>query len=1123
MTNDPTNFAYNPNTGNFDIDVNKLTQNQSNAVTQSQQTPAALARGAFSPLDRDLAIRTMLGEEGSVAGQAGVAATILNRAQTGRFGGSSLAKVVLAPNQFEPWGTKPNELLSYSQDDPAYRRAASIFDAVSSGQIGDPTGGATFFYAPKAQRALGRPAPSWANGQATRLGSTLFYADPQHGPVSNAPAVQAISDATASPSGNPQPMPSSPPPTQTADNDIDYVSMLQKQRAAGGSSPSQPAAASSSSSTDDGPDYVGQLRKAYQEKTEPPKSVPETTQPAKPGFLEGARDTALSAIAPGGGMLNRAEAAAKAAISPFIYTTPGDSFRERYSNALADQDIGPTDAARAVATGVPIIGGLLNKADAATNAVLAPAFNRFFDPSNQLQGDTFSERYDNALKEQNQNDKDFAAAHPVVNFGLNTVGGIGAMAPIMKAFPTAFGVAEKAVPFQNLGFGAASGAALGAADTATRGDFSPQGLLKGAIFGGGLSAGAQGLGAAVGTAGKWAINKLSGTTPEARRMSNILSEVGITPSDAEASLAASGPAARIRDLDPGITGNAVALAQRGGLTATSILEKDAKAREAGADDLMAKTVNDSLGAAPDTEAIVNSINNRKIGNAVTPEAAQAALDNSMGRAADPHDIYDQTRLTQRANAAPLYKTALDKPVIGDPILDDFMANPRIKEATGRGVKIQIDDSTGTNVPFNPTDYNLRFDANGEPEIVGYPNMKTLDVIKNGLDQIVDSHRDAFGNIDKEGRSIALMRDRYVAKLDSMNPDYEKARAAWAGPAQVKDAWNRGYTLFSNQSGPAGVESTPGALKAWLNDPIRTQSEKDAAIQGARSAFQQQMTGSVDPVSKATSIANKAANQQKLATLLGPDEANNLVKQLTFKYEDPQGAAFSKGLNAFQNRTGEAGLQDTPQALKSWMKTASSEEITAHQQGARQAIEQALSAARNGDLSQAQSMFGKSTANREKLEAVFPEAKKMLDQIDTQIQQRAVDQKIIHGSQTAKNLAAGAEYGPPSSSENSLGPIIGELAVNSPEAAGAGITMKLMDSMHRGLTADARKRTNEGIARLYTASGPDLAGAMGQIHRAAKTNWLNNAFASGSAFVPQLGANAAGAPLRNYFSTPQDAQ
>ena len=58
--------------------------------------------------DREYLIRTMLGEAAR-QGDEGVAAVghvILNRAKSGRFGGSTIRDVVMAPSQFE-LGTIP--------------------------------------------------------------------------------------------------------------------------------------------------------------------------------------------------------------------------------------------------------------------------------------------------------------------------------------------------------------------------------------------------------------------------------------------------------------------------------------------------------------------------------------------------------------------------------------------------------------------------------------------------------------------------------------------------------------------------------------------------------------------------------------------------------------------------------------------------------------------------------------------------------------------------------------------------------------------------------------------------------------------------------------------------------
>jgi Cell Wall Hydrolase len=131
------------------------------------------------PDDRELAIRTIAAEtSGDPRETLAIASTIGNRLLSGRWG-STPGDVVLARNQFEPWN-KPggsNDPMNISPDSPRYKQAAAAWDAVSSGQVQDPTNGATHFFAPAAQSALGRNVPAWARGQeGTQIGKTAFYA-----------------------------------------------------------------------------------------------------------------------------------------------------------------------------------------------------------------------------------------------------------------------------------------------------------------------------------------------------------------------------------------------------------------------------------------------------------------------------------------------------------------------------------------------------------------------------------------------------------------------------------------------------------------------------------------------------------------------------------------------------------------------------------------------------------------------------------------------------------------------------------------------------------------------------------------------------------------------------------
>lgn len=116
----------------------------------------------------------MIGEAGNQGddGMLAVGGVAMNRA---RLRGMTPEQVVLERNQFEPWGNAETtqRLLSISPDSPEYRRAAALADRVLQGE--DPTGGASHFYAPKAQAALGRPKPSWDNGTGRAIGDHLFF------------------------------------------------------------------------------------------------------------------------------------------------------------------------------------------------------------------------------------------------------------------------------------------------------------------------------------------------------------------------------------------------------------------------------------------------------------------------------------------------------------------------------------------------------------------------------------------------------------------------------------------------------------------------------------------------------------------------------------------------------------------------------------------------------------------------------------------------------------------------------------------------------------------------------------------------------------------------------------
>lgn len=176
-------------------------------VGMSPQARIDQAFGA-TPFDRAIATRTVLGEaanEGPTGMQA-VANVIANRARDGGYGGTSMAEVARAPNQFEPWNTAAgrNRMMSVAQASAPYQTAQQAVDNAGVGGQPDITGGAKYFYAPEAQKQLasvdGRPVvPSFANQQPTAvIGGHNFYGERGQQPAPQQPPSTQVAQAQSS-------------------------------------------------------------------------------------------------------------------------------------------------------------------------------------------------------------------------------------------------------------------------------------------------------------------------------------------------------------------------------------------------------------------------------------------------------------------------------------------------------------------------------------------------------------------------------------------------------------------------------------------------------------------------------------------------------------------------------------------------------------------------------------------------------------------------------------------------------------------------------------------------------------------------------------------------------------
>lgn len=114
---------------------------------------------------------------------------------------------------------------------------------------------------------------------------------------------------------------------------------------------------------------------------------------------------------------------------------------------------------------------------------------------------------------------------------------------------------------------------------------------------------------------------------------------------------------------------------------------------------------------------------------------------------------------------------------------------------------------------------LGFTVNDYGDVVlgTYPNFKTLDLIKQGIDaQIYNpaNTNPVTGELNKmspEVKSLERYRQNFVKTLDRLNPAYPKARAEYANFARAKEALELGLKGPSGRVAPRDIERITGGM------------------------------------------------------------------------------------------------------------------------------------------------------------------------------------------------------------------------------------------------------------------------------------------------------------------------
>jgi hypothetical protein len=272
------------------------------------------------------------------------------------------------------------------------------------------------------------------------------------------------------------------------------------------------------------------------------------------------------------------------------------------------------------------------------------------------------------------------------------------------------------------------------------------------------------------------------------------------------------------------------------------------------------------------------------------ERVTNAIERDLGPVANPHEVADQLMTRAHTTAGPLYDAAYSRPgadAFGR-ALRRFFARPSMKRAFANAYRIAQEEGR------DPT--TLGFDLNeaGEVTLTRVPSWQTLDYVKRGMDDVVESYRDPTSgrlNLDTEGKAINNTLRTFLGAFDKANPDYAAARAAYGGPVRGIDAMNQGRKALN---------MTADDLEARMRD--MTPFEKEMFALGARRA-----------AGGARSVQGDTANV--INTLIGTGKKRAMLGRLFG--DRKQFGRFVDTLHAGERRASapsRAGLHGSPTAL-----------------------------------------------------------------------------------------------------------------------------------------------------------------------------------------------------------------
>lgn len=350
---------------------------------------------------------------------------------------------------------------------------------------------------------------------------------------------------------------------------------------------------------------------------------------------------------------------------------------------------------------------------------------------------------------------------------------------------------------------------------------------------------------------------------------------------------------------------------------------------------------------------------------------------------------------------------------------------------------------------------------------------------------------------------------------SAAPYYNAARAS-AGPMDVTPILNDINSQLENAVG--GEAAVLNKARAYLTGANGPKTDPSALLK-VRQALDDdleslQRNGSIDGTSAGQSAFRAASNVRGQIDDVLKTDPNIAQGDANFAYHMQLKDAMDEGTQLFTK-----GVR--PEDFQRTLANSTPEQIDAYRQGARVAIGDALEASRRGELSGAQSMFGRASANRAKLDALFPGTDDVFDMIHGETAMRATEHDVAQNSRTAERQAVRAKYSPGNGLNlDATAPLVGHALGGDFGTIAATGGRLAYGALRDALTRSALNRLTEGTARgLAAGAGPEQSQFLDQLTRAAEIHGPINALARGAGAATNLLIRTGGPAAVNALSSP----